>query len=407
MAITFEHHQLDNGLNIVSETDPAAHTASVGFFVRAGSRDEPSEIMGVSHFLEHMVFKGTRRRTAEDVNREFDEIGANYNAYTSQESTVFFGQVLPEVLDRAVDLLGDLMRPALRDEDFEVEKQVILEEIGMYEDRPAFRLQDELIEKYFGNHPLAHRVLGTQETIKGLSAEQMRGYFQQRYGPDSIVVAAAGNLDFKRLIAQVEALAADWQPAGARRGYDEPSLGSSEHTLTDPRLTRHYLAVMSPAPSTQDPRRYAASVLADVIGDTDGSRFYWNLIDPGLADEADFTYFSADHVGSYAAYASCDLKRREQVERILLDTLDGYASSIDEGEIERARNKIATQATVRGENPMGRMQILGSHWLYLNDYLPLEDEVKRILAVDADDVRNVIAQMPFEPRTLVRLGPGE
>src|SRR5690606_29036790 len=110
-------------------------------------------VMGVSHFLEHMMFKGTARRTADDVNREFDELGANYNAYTSHESTVYYAQVLPEFLPRAVDLIGDMLRPALRQEDFDIEKNVILEEIGMYEDRPDWRLHDVLLEKHFDDHP--------------------------------------------------------------------------------------------------------------------------------------------------------------------------------------------------------------------------------------------------------------
>ncbi len=407
MAIQFKQQQLSNGLTVVAECDDAAHTSAVGFFVRAGSRDESREVMGVSHFLEHMVFKGSERRSAADVNREFDEIGANYNAYTSQEATVFYGQVLPEMLPRAVDLIADLLCPSLRDEDFEVEKQVILEEIGMYEDRPALRLQEHLLEKHFGEHPLAHRVLGTPESIQALTAVQMRQYFQQRYGADSIIVAAGGKLDFAQLIDQLEDLTGRWGPTGAQRRYDEPVLKSAEHTLADPRLSRHYVAMLCPAPSTQDERRYAARVLADVIGDADGSRFYWNLIDPGLADEAEFSYFSADRLGSYFAFASCDVKRSGQVEQIMLRTLDDYAASIDDGEIERARNKIATESTVRGETPMGRMQSVGTRWLYLNDYTPLEEEVQRILAVTPDQVRELVEQMPFQPRTLCRLCPGE
>ena len=141
MSIQFQQTTLPNGLTILAESSDDARTSAVGFFVKAGTRDEQLPVMGVSHFLEHMMFKGTARRTADDVNREFDEIGADYNAYTSHEKTVYYAHVLPEFLANAVDLLGDMLRPALREDDFSMEKNVILEEISMYEDRPQWRLQ--------------------------------------------------------------------------------------------------------------------------------------------------------------------------------------------------------------------------------------------------------------------------
>src|SRR6476646_939391 len=138
----FHQHTLPNGLQIIGETSPAARSAALGFFVRTGSRDETPEECGVTHFLEHMIFKGTPHRTALDVNRDFDKIGADYNAYTSEENTVFYAAVLPEYLPQAVDILADILRPSLRQADFDVEKNVIIEEIGMYEDQPMFSAFD-------------------------------------------------------------------------------------------------------------------------------------------------------------------------------------------------------------------------------------------------------------------------
>src|SRR5256885_2890839 len=138
----FHHPVLPNGLTIIGETSPSARSAAVGFFVRTGSRDETPEVSGVSHFLEHMVFKGTPNRTALDVNQDFDRIGAHYNAFTSEENTVFYAAILPEYLPEAVDILADILRPSLRGEDFELEKKVIIEEIGMYEDQPMWAAHD-------------------------------------------------------------------------------------------------------------------------------------------------------------------------------------------------------------------------------------------------------------------------
>jgi len=407
MSVQFQQHTLDNGLTLIAECNPDAHTSAVGFFVKAGTRDEVIEDMGVSHFLEHMMFKGTARRTADDVNREFDEIGANYNAYTSHEKTVYFAQVLPEFLPRAIDLIGDMLRPALREEDFDMEKNVILEEIGMYDDRPQWRLQDTLIETYFKDHPLGFRVLGTTESIKALSVKQMRDYFNHRYSPDNIVVSAAGRIDFDKLVKDVSAIAGDWQPTGVSRNYDMPTNEQRDLAMADKKLNRHYIEVMFPAPSAQDDRRYAAAILADVIGDSDGSRLYWALVDPGLADEADMSHIPQDQVGCFMAFASCDPERAAQVEQLLVETIDNTISDLNEEEVQRTKNKLATEATLHGESSGGRMRGLGSQWTYLGHYVSLAEEVERLMAVSVDDIKQMVAEIPFAPRTVARLGPGE
>ena len=405
MAVIFQQHELPNKLTVIAECNSDAHTSAVGFFVKAGARDEDSRFMGVSHFLEHMMFKGTDRRTADDVNREFDEIGANYNAFTSHENTVYYAQVLPEYLPRAVDLLADMLRPALRENDFDMEKNVILEEIGMYEDRPHWRLQDALIDQYFEGLPLAHRVLGTTETIKALPVSEMRYYFSHRYSANNITVAAAGQIDFDRFVKDIEKAAGHWQPTDVKRGYDSHHPQPGQSTIQDEKLNRFYMAMMCPAPTSQDPRRYAAKVLADVLGDTDGSRLYWALVDPGLADEADFTYYPQDQIGSFIAFASCDPDRASEVELLLMRTLDQYIEGIDEAEIQRAKNKLATQATLQDESPSGRMRSLGMQWTYLGQYTPLATELERLMAVTASDVRQLVTEMPFHPRKILRLGP--
>ncbi|MEM1109196.1 MAG: pitrilysin family protein [Planctomycetota bacterium] len=412
MPIQFKQHTLANQLTVIAEVNQDAHTAAVGFFVKAGARDETPEVMGVTHFLEHMMFKGTVRRTAEDVNREFDELGANYNAFTSHEQTVYYAHVLPEFLPRAVDLLGDMLRPALRTEDFDMEKNVILEEIGMYDDRPEWVLQDKLLEDYFrdeqgGDHPLGYRVLGTTDTIKALSADQMREYFEHRYSPDNIVVAAAGKIDFDQLVADVEKLCSAWPATGATRDYAEPRPTERAEQMQDEKLSRHYLGLLCPAPSAQDDRRYAAKVLADVLGDSEGSRLYWAIVDPGLADEADFSFMPQDQTGAYLAYASCDPDRAEQVEATMLQVLNDVveAKDISADEVMRAKNKLATQATLQGERPAGRMQALGAQWAYQGAYTPLDQELAKLMAVTADDVNALLADFPFAPKTLLRLGP--
>src|ERR1700722_7334247 len=178
MPLEFHHTQLPNGLDIVAEVNPDSHSFAAGLFVKTGSRDEDSQINGVSHFLEHMMFKGSAKYTWEDVNRIFDEIGARYNAFTTQEITAYSPNLLPEFTEKAVEPLSHLLRPAIRQEDFDTEKKVILEEIAMYLDDPGHRVYEALMEAHFGNHPLSMSVLGPAESIRKLKRDQMADYFR-------------------------------------------------------------------------------------------------------------------------------------------------------------------------------------------------------------------------------------
>src|SRR5204862_5515447 len=196
----FQKHVLKNGLRIIGETNASARSVALGFFVRTGSRDERTDVSGVTHFLEHMVFKGTPRRSALDVNRDFDRIGAHYNAFTSEENTVFYAAILPEYLPQAVDILADILRPSLRNEDFDMEKNVIIEEIGMYEDQPTWSAYDHAKRVYFADHPLGNSILGTPESITALQRDQMYAYFERRYVPGNIAVVAAGNFEWGDLV---------------------------------------------------------------------------------------------------------------------------------------------------------------------------------------------------------------
>src|SRR5690349_14573749 len=204
MPLTFHHHQLPNGLDIVAEINPDSYSFSAGLFVKTGARDEDPKLNGVSHFLEHMMFKGSTKYTWEDVNRIFDEMGARYNAFTTQEMTAYYINVLPEFTERAIEHLSHLLRPAIRDSDFDTEKKVILEEIAMYLDDPGHRLYERLMEEHFGSHPLAMSILGSPQSIQKLQRDQMATYFQRRYGPGNMVLSVTGTFEFDRIVKLAE-----------------------------------------------------------------------------------------------------------------------------------------------------------------------------------------------------------
>src|SRR6516225_1836734 len=213
----FHQTTLSNGLQVIAELNDRAHSVAAGFFVKTGSRDEGPDVAGVSHFLEHMTFKGTARRDALTVNRDFDRVGAKHNAQTSEEDTFYHVTCLPEYLSQSFDILADILRPTILEDDFETEKKVIIEEIRMYLDNPMSVAYEAAKMAHFGEHPLGNSILGTVESIKDLRVDQMREYFSRRYSPANIVLGFAGNADWGQLVDLAEKHCAHWKGAPASR----------------------------------------------------------------------------------------------------------------------------------------------------------------------------------------------
>jgi predicted Zn-dependent peptidase len=407
MPLTFHHKQLPNGLDVIAEVNPDSHSTALGLFVKTGSRDESMEVNGVSHFLEHMMFKGSEKYSWEDVNRIFDEMGARYNAFTSQEMTAYYANVLPEFTERTVEHLSHLLRPALRDTDFDTEKKVILEEIAMYLDDPGHRLYEKLMEAHFGNHPLSMSILGSPDSIRQLKRDQMERYFRGRYGPRNMVLAATGKLEFGEIVRLAEKYCGAWPPVDAPRVQPAPMYKPQKLEMTDPKLNRQYTMGMTPGPSAQDDRRFAARVLADVIGDSEGSRFYWALVDNAIAEDADFGFYPHDACGSFYIALTTDPERTEQALKIAMAELEKVKRDINADEVERARNKIASSLVLSGEVPLGRMRSIGGQWIYNKEYRSLEQDMATLMTVDVDSLRRLMNDFPFDPMTLVTLGPGD
>jgi len=405
MSITFQQHRLPNGLTIIAETDQAAHSAACGFFIKTGARDEATPIMGVSHFLEHMMFKGTADLTAEALNRSFDEVGARNNAFTSNEMTCFYAHVLPEHLARVVDLLGRMMRPALNDKDFTTEKGVILEEIAMYKDNPFWVLYEACVEKHFGTHPLSHRVLGTNESITALQRDQMQTYFNTQYSADNTVVALAGRMDFDKVCRQIEQLCGFWQPTRVGRDNAKPVPQGGAFELTSEKVNRAYMLALCEAPAMNDDRRYAAALLTQILGAPDNSRLHWALIEPGLAEEAQASFDPHDGFGEFFVFASGEPERVDEIWATIEKELSTLINSITQDDLDRLLNKLVTAATLGGERPADRMHRLGRHWTYLGKYVTLEQELERISRVTLDDLRETHQAFPIKPVTIGRLMP--
>lgn len=403
----FLEHTLPNGLEIVAECNPQAHSAALGFFVRTGSRDEVPELSGVSHFLEHMMFKGTVRggRTAADVNRELDEIGSQSNAYTSEEQTVYHTTFLPEYQERAIDLLADIMRPTLTPADFETEKKVILEEIAKYDDQPPFGAFEMAMEAHFGAHPLGQSVLGTPESVGKLQPEQMREYFQQRYSPRNICLAAAGKLDFDALVRQVTAFCGDWEPFEAVRDTSPPTAQNGFRIRQHPLANQQYVLRIFDGPACDDPRRYAARLAYTIVGDDSGSRLFWELIDPGLAEYAALGSHEFEGAGMVLGYlcgaAEATAENLGRMQQVLDEAL---AQGVTEEELQRACNKVASQIVLGSERPASRMGVVGNHWLQRRSYTTVRQELDCYRAVTVEDINAVLRDFPLSGGSTVAVG---
>lgn len=402
----FLKHTLPNGLEIVAECNGAAYSTALGFFVRAGARDETDAVAGVSHFLEHMVFKGTARRSADDVNREFDEMGAHYNAFTNEENTVFYAAVLPEHRDCAVDLLADILRPALRDDDFQTEKKVILEEIQMYEDQPPFGADDKCRALFFGRHPLGRSVLGTAASIADLTADAMRDYFRQRYSPGNIVLAGAGRIDFAALVAAAERCCGPWRREPATRSTEPVSGRDGFQVLHKESATQQYVLQLAAGPAAEDRDRYAAKLLATVLGDDAGSRLYWELVDPGLAEHASLSHCEHQRAGMMMTYLCCEPEQTaDNLQRVMKVYREAETQGVAAAELAQAKNKIRSHIVLVSERPRGRLFAVGNDWVYRRQYEPMEAELSAVADVTVDDLAAVLTKYPLSRPTTVTIGP--
>jgi predicted Zn-dependent peptidase len=402
----FKFKTLPNGLTIVGEMNKLALSVGIGFFVRTGSRDETAEVSGVSHFLEHMVFKGTDKLSSSAVNEFFDRTGAKFNAFTSEENTVFYAAVLPEYLLDISSLWSQLMRPALRDDDFNIEKNVIKEEIAMYKDLPHFDVMDKARSLHFSPHACGNSVLGSDESITNLSAEQMRGYFQTRYAPNNMLVACAGNFDWDRLVADIENYCSSWQGTARPRNIEFASGSLKAAREEKSSLVREHICMVSPAVSAQDPARYAASLFSMVIGDDTGSRYFWELVDNALAETASMQFEAMDGVGALYSYIRCSPENAGKVSGVIDSIFASVAKDgVTESELQAAENKVLSALTLKNELPMGRLIDVGFNWTYLKQYRTIDQEIAAVKAVTLDQIRDFIAS--FKPGRFTRfaLGP--
>ncbi|MDQ2903259.1 MAG: insulinase family protein [Chloroflexota bacterium] len=405
----FHTHRLSNGLQIVAQPMPDFESVAVSYYVRTGSRDEPeSDIAGISHFLEHMVFKGTSTLDWQQITLEFNKIGAELNAFTSHEATVYYARVLDEYLERALELLSDMMYPRLDEKDFETEKEVIINEIARSEDQPYSLAFRSMVRAYFGEHALGHDVLGSRESIRDMRVEQMRNYWQRRYAANNLILAVAGQFDWEQLVRLAEQHCSAWRSGESGRDTTpyEPA-HASNNVIVDEKLKQQIMFVAMPTVGIQDPDYYAAALGGSILGDGDGSRIYWNIHQKGLAESASAGIWSLEGTGMLLLEANSTPQEAPRVLKMLRAELDSLLEDgVFEDEMRRAKDKWISHLVLSSESTFARMRSLSSDWVTENRLVSIDEEIERVEKISADDVMRALRRFPIrEKQVLTALGP--
>lgn len=400
-----------NGLTVLTEMLPGVRSAAVGVWVRTASAHEPRTLMGVSHLLEHMVFKGSERRTARQIAMELEVRGGSLDAYTGRDYTSFQAHVVDEDVPRAVDVLTDLVRrPLLREQDLQLERNVVLEEINMVADTPDDLVFDLLASRMWPTHGYGHSILGTPDTVGSLTAEDLRNLHGGNYYPGNCVIAAAGSINHERLLELLER--EGWLAGGAAREPTPPvipeaALRGANHRETRDTAQSHIVIATDTFPY-RDPRRFALAILVNTFGGGMSSRLFQKVREElGLA-YAIYAYQSLHCAnGVSGVYVGTHPGTADRATEAILAEYETLARiALSEAELAEGKQQLKGQVLLSLESPAARMSRLATVALHGEPYRNLDELRATIDAVTLDEVREVAA-LYFAPerQTLMRLGP--
>jgi len=406
--------EFGSGLRVVTERMPGVRSVALGFWVLAGSRDEPPPISGSSHFLEHLLFKGTKRRSARAIAEAFDAVGGELNAYTSKEHTTYYARVRDRDVSMAVDHLCDMLqRSVLRAPDLEAERRVILEEINVHEDTPDELVHDLFTEVLWPGHPLGRPVLGTRQSIHGASRDQVRRFYRRHYVPGNLVVVAAGSvdhdalLDLLRLHMDTGPVRAEGPSAFTVRQGGRPPEPSGRSLVKRRKTEQAHVCLGTNGLSRHDPDRFALGVVNVALGGGMSSRLFQEVREQrGLAYSV-YSYHSMyTEAGIFCAYVGTTPGRAQEVVDLVRRELhDVAADGLTAEEFERAKGHVKGALVLSQEDPSGRMSRLGKSEISHGEILTLAQTLHRVDAVTLEDARRVARRVLSQPMSLTVLGP--
>jgi len=399
-------HTLDNGLRIVIEKMPTVRSAAAGFLVRTGARDETPDVAGISHFLEHMVFKGTAKRSWQDITADFDRLGSSYNAYTSEDRTIFYGWVRRNDIVKQIALLADMMRPALPPDEFDMERNVILEEIAMAKDQHDHVAFDFLQEKVFAGHPLAWPILGYEETVRALTRDQMWNYMQRRYSPENILFVVAGQVDEKEIIAAAETHCGDWTQAECRTDRTVPEIHAGVDVLRTGQFQQQFVALTLPACGASDKDAETAAAVSTILGG-ENSRFYWNIVQAGISPRAGAYHLDYADTGVLILYGACNPENVETlVEAMRKEAKLICTERVKDIEVDRVKTRQRTSLAVESEAPYYRLTQLMDDMEYRGGPRTVDAMLADVDAITVDSISAYLERFPADAEGhLASVGP--
>jgi predicted Zn-dependent peptidase len=403
----YERTALESGVTVVSEHMSEVRSVSVGFWFDVGSRDEPSELSGTSHFLEHLLFKGTDRRTAKDIANTFDAVGGDVNAFTGKEYTCYYARVLDDDVTMALDVLTDMLTASkVEPDELESERKVILEEIAMHEDAPDELVHDLFFRSMWDGHPLGRSVLGTNDTVGSVKRDQVVEYWRDRYNASNLVVAAAGHIDHAQLVDCVAQL---FERTGQRtvRDSGKPRARFGVDVHKRPTEQAHIIFGKEGLPRDHDDR-HALTVLDTVLGGGMSSRLFQEVREKrGLAYSV-YSYRSlfADS-GTFGVYAGTTPQNVETVIDIIQDEIASIVSDgITEAELERAKGHVKGSLVLSWEDPGSRMNRVGKQQLTTGEIVSIDELIDRFESLEMEDITRVASMvLGSGPSRVTVLGP--
>ncbi|MBN2622643.1 MAG: insulinase family protein [Acidimicrobiales bacterium] len=398
--------RLANGIRLVTERMPEARSVSLGVWVGVGGRDEPAELAGASHFLEHLLFKGTSTRSARQIAEDIDAVGGEMNAFTSREHTAYYTRLPAACVDRGLDILGDVISdPAFRPHEVDAERHVIVEEILMNLDVPEDHVHTLLAEALFPGHPLGREVLGTRETVEAATRDQIAAFFEHWYRPRNLVVVAAGALDHDQ-IADAFARSLGGLTGGTRPRRDLPAVDVEPRVVLDDPTEQAHIALGWRGVSHHDDDRYALTVANQILGGGMSSRLFQEIREQRGLCYSVYSWASAyADAGSAGIYAGTAPARVGELLSVVDDEVAKLvASGVTEGELTVAKGFIEGSLLLGLEDSGSRMARLGRSLMARDEVVPVDEQLARIQAVTADDVMAVAARVFGGPRALAVVG---
>jgi predicted Zn-dependent peptidase len=406
MSNRFTQHSLENGLRLVIEEMPDVRSAAAGFLVMTGARNETSDLAGVSHFLEHMMFKGTTKRGWRDITIDFDKMGSTYNAYTSEDRTMYYGWVPKSEIGAQIELLADMLRSALPDEELQMERNVILEEIAMSKDHLEHVAMDFLQEKVFAGHPMAWPVLGYDRTVQEVTRAQMLAYFERRYSPSNMIMVVAGKVDPREIIGLAEKNCAAWSTGRHVENQTTPTMHTGVDKLQVDRFKQQLIALTFPSVSAAHPQSETAAATATILGGAN-SRFYWNIVQTGLSPSVGAAHYSYIDCGITLLWAACEPENCARLCDAMKHEADVICREpVQPHEVERVKMRRRTSLAVEGEAPYHRLTQIMDDMQYLGSPRTVEQMLADVDEVSCDSIAAYLKEYPInQGGHLASVGP--